>query len=65
MWWEITHSTADTAGERSRPSTCSPRALRGRPCTSILRAEESYAVLSGTLDVCVGGQWRKLAPGSR
>jgi hypothetical protein len=26
-------------------------------------AEESYAVVSGTLDVCVGGAWRKLAAG--
>jgi quercetin dioxygenase-like cupin family protein len=63
MWWEITKSTADTGGELFEAVNVLAPSFAGPPMHSHPIAEESYAVVSGTLDVCVGNQWRKLAQG--
>jgi len=63
MWWEITKSTADTGGELFEAVNVLAPSFAGPPLHTHPTAEESYAVVSGPLDVCVGSQWRKLAPG--
>jgi quercetin dioxygenase-like cupin family protein len=63
MWWKITKSTADTGGELFEPINVLAPDFAGPPLHIHPSAEESYAVETGTLDVCVAGQWRKLAPG--
>ena len=63
MWWEITRSTADTRGEMFEAINVVGPGFAGPPLHIHPSAEESYAVVSGTLDVCVGGEWRKLGPG--
>jgi quercetin dioxygenase-like cupin family protein len=63
MWWEITRSTADTGGELFEALNVLAPGFAGPPLHTHPTAEESYAVLSGTLDICVGRQWRQLAPG--
>jgi quercetin dioxygenase-like cupin family protein len=63
MWWEITRSTADTRGELLEAINVIGPDFAGPPLHIHPSAEESYAVVSGTLDVCVGGEWRKLVPG--
>lgn len=63
MWWNITHSTADTQGERLEAINVLAPGFGGPPLHLHPDAEETYTVLSGTLDVCVDGQWSKLGPG--
>ena len=63
MWWEITRSTSDTAGELFEAINVLAPGFAGPPLHIHPFAEESYEVLSGILDVCVGGQWRQLVPG--
>ena len=63
MWWEITHSTADTGGERFEAVNVVAAGFAGPPVHIHPQAEESYAVQSGVLDVCIGGKWRQLAAG--
>jgi mannose-6-phosphate isomerase-like protein (cupin superfamily) len=63
MWWEITKSTADTGGELFEAINVLAPTFAGPPVHVHPTAEESYAVVLGTLDVCVGGEWRKLAAG--
>lgn len=63
MWWEITKSTADTRGELFEAINVLDPIFAGPPLHTHPTAEESYAVMSGTLDVCVGGKWRKLTAG--
>ncbi|OWK38492.1 hypothetical protein FRUB_07612 [Fimbriiglobus ruber] len=63
MWWEITKSTADTGGELFEAVNVLAPNFAGPPLHVHPTAEESYSVVSGTLDVCVGDQWRKLNVG--
>jgi mannose-6-phosphate isomerase-like protein (cupin superfamily) len=63
MWWEITRSTADTGGELFEAVNVLAPDFAGPPLHIHPTAEESYPVVSGTLDVCVGGEWRRLAAG--
>lgn len=63
MWWEITKSTADTGGELFEAVKVIAPGFGGPPLHIHPAAEESYAVASGTLDVCVAGAWRKVAAG--
>lgn len=63
MWWEITHTTADTAGEYFQAVNVVNAGFGGPPLHSHPTAEESYAVTQGVLEVCVDGTWRKLNPG--
>jgi quercetin dioxygenase-like cupin family protein len=63
MWWQITRSTADTGGELFEAINVVAPGFPGPPLHLHPTALESYAVLSGTLDVCVGQQWQRLAAG--
>ena len=63
MWWEITKSTSDTNGEYLEAINVIAPGFGGPPVHIHPNAEESYHVLEGTLDVCVGGQWRQVRPG--
>jgi mannose-6-phosphate isomerase-like protein (cupin superfamily) len=63
MWWQITRSTADTNGELFEAINVLAPTFAGPPLHVHPTAEESYAVVSGTLDVRVGAQWRKLSAG--
>lgn len=63
MWWEITHSTADTGGERFEAVNVPAPGFAGPPLQLRPTAEESHAVVSGNLDVCVDRVWRQLGPG--
>lgn len=62
--WEVIRSTADTRGElfETRVEVDDP-AGDGPPLHIHHHAEESYRVLSGVLQVNVGGEWRRLAAG--
>jgi mannose-6-phosphate isomerase-like protein (cupin superfamily) len=64
MWWEITRSTADTAGEYFEAINVivNPE-FGGPPLHAHPTAEESYAVTQGELEVCVAGVWRTLKTG--
>jgi mannose-6-phosphate isomerase-like protein (cupin superfamily) len=57
--WEITRSTADTRGEFFETRVESP-AGDGPPMHIHHHAEESYRVLSGVLEVNVGGEWKRV-----
>jgi len=63
MWWEITRTTADTDGEFFEAINVIAPGFAGPPLHIHPYAEESYHVLEGMMDVCVGGEWRQLAPG--
>jgi mannose-6-phosphate isomerase-like protein (cupin superfamily) len=63
MWWEITRSTADTGGERFEAVNVLAAGFAGPPLHIHPTAEESYAVVSGVLDVCADRRWRQLGPG--
>jgi mannose-6-phosphate isomerase-like protein (cupin superfamily) len=63
MWWEITKSTSDTGGELFEAVNVIAPGFAGPPLHIHPHAEESYCVKEGTLDVCVGGEWRQLSPG--
>lgn len=63
MWWEITGSTADTAGAYFEATNVINPGFAGPPLHAHPHAEESYAVIDGVLDVCVAGTWRRLIAG--
>ncbi|MEO8421258.1 MAG: cupin domain-containing protein [Hyphomicrobium sp.] len=63
MWWEITRSTADTRGALLEAVNVIAPDFAGPPLHIHPAAEESYSVLSGTLDVCVDGIWQRLSAG--
>ena len=63
MWWEITRSTSDTDGALFEAINVLQPGFKGPPLHTHPAAEESYRVLSGTLDVCVDGAWRQLTAG--
>ncbi len=63
MRWEITRSTADTAGESFEATNWLGPKMGGPPVHVHPTAEESYQVIEGALDICVDGQWRTLRAG--
>jgi mannose-6-phosphate isomerase-like protein (cupin superfamily) len=63
MRWEITRSTADTAGELFEATNWVGAHMGGPPVHVHPTAEESYEVIEGTLDVFVDGTWRTLGVG--
>ena len=65
MWWEITKTTADTGGELFEAVNVLAPGFAGPPLHIHPHAEESYEVQAGLLDVCVGNQWRQVAPGEK
>ncbi len=60
---EITRSTADTHGALVDAVDVIAPDFAGPPLHIHPTAEESYSVLSGTLDVCVDRIWRRLDAG--
>jgi mannose-6-phosphate isomerase-like protein (cupin superfamily) len=63
MRWEITRSTADTAGELFEATNWVGPEMGGPPVHVHPTAEESYEVIEGALDVFVDGEWRTLRSG--
>jgi mannose-6-phosphate isomerase-like protein (cupin superfamily) len=63
MWWEITHTTADTGGEYFEAINMLNPGFGGPPLHAHPSAAESYAVTQGSLDVCVNGKWQTLKAG--
>jgi mannose-6-phosphate isomerase-like protein (cupin superfamily) len=63
MRWEITRSTADTAGELFEATNWLGPGMAGPPVHVHPTARESYAVIEGALDVCIDGEWRTLRAG--
>lgn len=63
MRWEITRSTADTAGELFEARNWVGAHMGGPPVHVHPTAEESYEIIEGALDVFVDGTWRTLGPG--
>ncbi len=63
MRWEITRSTADTAGELLETVNWVGPRTGGPPVHVHPTAEESYEVIEGTLEVLIDGQWRTLHAG--
>ena len=63
MRWEITRSTADTAGELFEATNWIGPEMPGPPVHVHPTADESYNVIEGALDVCVNGEWRTLRAG--
>jgi mannose-6-phosphate isomerase-like protein (cupin superfamily) len=63
MRWEITRSTADTAGELFEATNWIGPEMPGPPVHVHPTAEESYEVIEGALEISVDGQWRTLRAG--
>jgi mannose-6-phosphate isomerase-like protein (cupin superfamily) len=63
MRWEVTRSSADTAGELFEATNWLGPELAGPPVHVHPTAEESYEVIEGALDVCVGGEWKTVRAG--
>lgn len=64
--WEITHSTAETDGEYLEMRFEINSTSGDSPPVHIHpKAEESYKVLSGTLEVNVEGEWKQVHAGEK
>lgn len=63
MWWEIVTTTEESGGTAFEAINVLSPEFGGPPLHLHPQAEESYAVLTGTLDVCVDREWRTLGPG--
>jgi mannose-6-phosphate isomerase-like protein (cupin superfamily) len=63
MRMEIIKSAADSGGAVFESLTTVVPGFGGPPIHFHPKAEETFRVLSGTLDVCVGREWRQLTPG--
>ena len=63
MWWEVTRTTAESDGASFEAVNVLAPGFGGPPLHVHPEAEESYEVLSGTLDVCVGRAWRRFDVG--
>ena len=60
--WVFTRTTADTNGAYLEAHVLAP-ATDGPPLHVHFHAEESYQVLSGTLDVRLGKEWQQVSAG--
>jgi mannose-6-phosphate isomerase-like protein (cupin superfamily) len=65
MWWEITRSTQDTGGELLETVNWVNGRTGGPPVHLHERAEESYEVIEGTLEVLIDGRWQTLHAGEK
>jgi mannose-6-phosphate isomerase-like protein (cupin superfamily) len=63
MRWEVTRSAADTAGALFEATNWLGPELVGPPVHVHPTAEESYEVIEGALDVCLGGEWKTVRAG--
>jgi mannose-6-phosphate isomerase-like protein (cupin superfamily) len=60
--WTFTRTTSDTNGAYLEAHVVAP-AGDGPPLHVHYHAEESYEVLSGTLEVRLGKEWKRVSPG--
>jgi quercetin dioxygenase-like cupin family protein len=65
MSWEVVRTTEESGGEAFETINNVDPHAGGPPVHLHPSAEESYEVLSGTIDVFLDGTWRKLEPGER
>ena len=65
MRWEITRSTQDTGGELLETVNWVGPRTGGPPVHVHDRAEESYEVIEGALEVFIDGRWLTLHPGQK
>ena len=65
MWWEITRSTADTSGELFEATNWVEPRMPGPPVHVHPRAEESYEVIEGALEVFMNGDWSPVRAGEK
>ena len=65
MWWEITRSTADTSGELFEATNWIEPRMPGPPVHVHPRAEESYEVIEGALEVFMNGNWSRVRAGEK
>src|SRR6185503_6985232 len=63
MRWEVTRSTADTAGDLFEATNWLDPHMPGPPVHVHPTAEESYEIIEGALEVCVDGEWRTVRAG--
>ena len=63
MRWEITRSTADTAGELFEATNWVDPREPGPPVHVHPTAEESYEVVEGALEVFMNGEWSAVRAG--
>ncbi len=63
MRWEITRSTADTAGELFEATNWLDPRMPGPPVHVHPTEEEGFEVIEGTLDVFVDGAWSQVRAG--
>ena len=65
MRWEITQGTWDTGGRMLEATSWLDAHMPGPPVHLHPKAEESYVVVEGTIDVWVHGEWSKVSPGQK
>jgi mannose-6-phosphate isomerase-like protein (cupin superfamily) len=65
MRWEITRSTADTAGELFEATNWIDPRMPGPPVHVHPTAEESYQVIEGALEVFMNGEWSPVQAGEK
>jgi len=63
MCWEITRTTDDTSGELLEATNWIEPQMPGPPVHVHPTAEESYAVIEGTLEVFMNGKWSPVNAG--
>jgi mannose-6-phosphate isomerase-like protein (cupin superfamily) len=63
MRWEITRSTEDTGGELFESVHWYDAREPGPNVHVHPNHDDTFAVIDGTLDVCIDGQWRSLQAG--
>lgn len=63
MRWEITRSTGDTGGEVFESMHWYDAGERGPPVHVHPDSADTFAVIDGTLEVCIDGEWRSVRAG--
>jgi mannose-6-phosphate isomerase-like protein (cupin superfamily) len=65
MWWEITRSTEDSAGELFEATNWIEPGMAAPPVHVHPSAEESYEVIEGAIEVFMDGSWGRVGPGEK
>ena len=65
MWWEIMRDGAESGGDLFEATNWVGPRMAGPPVHVHPTAEESYEVVEGSLEVCVGGEWSTLSAGEK
>jgi mannose-6-phosphate isomerase-like protein (cupin superfamily) len=65
MHWEVTRSTADTAGALFEATNWIDPRMPGPPVHVHPTAEESYEVIEGALEVFMNGEWSPVRAGEK